>query len=81
MTSIKNFCQTFEFGRYSIGPAIEAAKRCQDLEVEMDSEDKIVAVAHASGAQARFNSSYAVVRTIDGTLWFGSCMGAWHPLD
>ncbi|MBA3858297.1 MAG: hypothetical protein C0507_15440 [Cyanobacteria bacterium PR.3.49] len=81
MTNIKNFCQTIEFGRYSIAPAIEAARRCQEIEVETDGAEKLVAVAHASGAEVRFNRGYLISRTIQGTLWFGDSFGGWHPLD
>ncbi|MBX9951655.1 MAG: hypothetical protein K2Y39_20970 [Candidatus Obscuribacterales bacterium] len=81
MTSIKSFYEQIEFGRYSIGPAIEAARRCQELTVETDNQENIIAISHASGAQARLNASYTIARSNEGSLWFGDRAGLWHPLD
>ena len=79
--SIKTFYERIEFGRYSIGPAIEAARKCQELTIERDDRDNIIAIAHDSGAQARINESYTIARSIAGALWFGDRAGLWHPLD
>lgn len=69
------------FGRYSLAPAIAAARKCQEMTVEKDCADKIIAVAYDSGAEVRINETYSVVKNSANGLWLGDRFGMWHPID
>ncbi|HNB23333.1 MAG TPA: hypothetical protein PKZ32_12965 [Candidatus Melainabacteria bacterium] len=79
--STKVLFQNFEFGRYSIGPALEAARKCHDLTIEQNNDGRIVAIEYGSGAQVRVNALYTIARSEAGALWMGNNDGIWHPLD
>jgi hypothetical protein len=79
--SKKFLFQNFEFGRYSIGPALEAARKCHELSIEQNNVGRVVAINYASGAEVRINALYTIVRSEAGALWLGNNAGVWHPID